>query len=155
MHAYAAVVYTRARNAKGQVKITIARAKTRVAPLKTLTIPRLELCGAVLLAKLISRMQLSARHAISNTYCYSDSQIVLAWLAKPPNSWVTYVANRVSAVQTLLPKAEWSHVRSQENPADLNSRGIRAAELEGAELWWQGPSFLKKQNNAGYGGQTL
>ncbi|XP_029165899.1 uncharacterized protein LOC114936760 [Nylanderia fulva] len=73
-----------------------------------------------------------------------NSTIALAWLKQHPSKWQTYVANRVSEVQTTLPTIRWNHVSSKHNPADCASRGISASELVAHKLWWSGPSWLQK-----------
>ena len=75
-------------------------------------------------------------------YAWSDSQVVLTWLRKHPRFWKTFVANRVSYIQTELPSANWAHVPTKENPADLATRGSKPSELVNNELWWHGPAWL-------------
>ncbi|CAG7827671.1 unnamed protein product, partial [Allacma fusca] len=78
-----------------------------------------------------------------SVYAFTDSTVVLAWLKDHPKRWNTYVANRVSEIQGLLPYDRWRHVQGTLNPADYASRGLRPAELVNHELWWIGPEFLK------------
>ncbi|XP_055714197.1 uncharacterized protein LOC129808445 [Phlebotomus papatasi] len=143
--AYAAVVYTRSVDEQGRVHIHLIAAKTKVAPLKNkVTLPRLELNAAVLLANLLHNVLEALQINKPEVYAWSDSEITLAWIAKPPTTWETYIANRVSKVQNLIPQANWNHVRSAENPADAASRGIKAEKLLNDKQWWNGPTWLKK-----------
>ncbi|CAB0037058.1 unnamed protein product [Trichogramma brassicae] len=116
--AYGATVYLVSEN-----KAHLLAAKSKVAPIRTVSLPRLELCGATLLSRLMSKTLEDLGTSKPTVYCWTNSQIVLAWLRSPPNTWKTFVANRVSEVHTLLPNASWGHVVSKQNPADLASRG--------------------------------
>ena len=144
--AYAAVVYLRIVDSEDYCHINLVMAKSKVAPLKTLSIPRLELCGALLLKDLLLHVQSLIGIKIDNIRCYSDSEIVLAWLRKNPSTWATFVGNRVSSIQSELPVAIWRHVRSSDNPADLNSRGLSSTEFLVNNLWWQGAAWLGELN---------
>ena len=142
--AYAAVVYLRIDVGNGEFRVSLLAAKTKVAPVKTVSIPNLELCGAALLVKLIRHVKKLGFLDSIPVFAWSDSQIVLTWLRKHPCNWKTFVANRVSYIQTELPTATWGHVPTKENPADLATRGSTPAELSRTDLWWHGPSWLSK-----------
>lgn len=73
---------------------------------------------------------------------WSDSTIILAWLRTPPNALKIFVGNRVAEVQTLTENCEWRYVPSEENPADLVSRGLLPSQLLITPEWWQGPLWL-------------
>lgn len=145
--AYAAVIYARYVDSSRIVHTNIITAKTKVAPLKQISIPRLELCGAVLLCKLMKKARKAFNHLTIEEYLWSDSMIVLSWLSSPPRRWQTFVANRTSEIIQSFPPDIWRHVKSQENPADLASRGISAIDLVDNEFWWYGPKFLKEENS--------
>ena len=143
--AYSAVVYLKVTRKNATCTTSLLMAKTKVAPIRTVSIPRLELCGAVLLKNLLLHITTLLEVPVSRIRCFTDSKIVLAWLAKPANSWKTFVGNRVSSIQSELKKASWHHVKSRENPADLNSRGLAWAELDQSTLWWSGPSWINDE----------
>lgn len=75
-------------------------------------------------------------------YCWSDSMVVLNWIRGHPSKWQTFVANRVSTIQTVLTNAVCYHVAGRDNPADCASRDILPGELPVHDLWWHGPSWL-------------
>ncbi|GBN04679.1 hypothetical protein AVEN_31100-1 [Araneus ventricosus] len=139
--AYGAVIYVKSINYYGGSEVKLLISKSRVAPLKFVTIPRLELCAAVLLSKLMRRVLRSLKLEVSKAYFWTDSTIVLPWLEKECKDLKTFVANRISIIRTLTVAEQWNHVPSKQNPADLISRGMDPVKLQLCELWWS-PSFL-------------
>ncbi|XP_045458141.1 uncharacterized protein LOC123668452 [Melitaea cinxia] len=144
--AYAAVVYIRRVDSDGNVHVALVAAKSKVAPIKQVSIPRLELCGAVELTRLMLDVAKVMKIEVSKLHAWTDSTIVLAWLNSLPNRWKVFVANRVSEILTSLNPSQWSHVSTDNNPADCASRGITPSELIGKDLWLNGPSFLLDKN---------
>lgn len=142
-NAYAAVVYLRMVDVKDQVHVILVAAKTKVAPLKRLTIPRLELCGALLLSKLIGHVKEVLGMSMEQIVTWTDSTVVLHWLTGSPRRFKTFVGNRVSQIIDQVPVDRWRHVAGKDNPADCASRGLYPSELVGYRLWWDGPSWLK------------
>ncbi|GFS55223.1 uncharacterized protein TNCV_472351 [Trichonephila clavipes] len=118
---YGAAVYCKSKNLKSETLVRLITSKSRVAPIKSLTIPRLELCAAVLLAKLVKRVVAVLQPETAELYLWSDSMIILAWLRKKPMDLKTFVQNRVAKIQELYPNQLWRHVPSDQNPADLVS----------------------------------
>lgn len=141
--AYAAVVYCRSTSHNGDIFTTLLAAKTRVSPIKQLSIPRLELCGALLLIRLLQALKTSIGQPNINCFAWTDSAVVLAWLSAHPRKWTCFIANRTSEILNVLPRSFWNYVPSKENPADIASRGCLPQHLEGAHLWWHGPSWLQ------------
>ncbi|XP_036140324.1 uncharacterized protein LOC118644157 [Monomorium pharaonis] len=141
--AYAASVYLRVISDYGSVTISLLAGKSKVAPLAPLTVPRLELSAALLLTRLMTFVLKSLAMPSVPCVCWTDSTIVLTWVRAHPSRWKTFVANRVNAIQSQLPDAEWHHVPTSDNPADCASRGLPGDELIRHDLWWQGPSWLR------------
>lgn len=141
---YGACVYLRTMNKFGNVLVSLICAKSRVAPIKHISLPRLELCGAVLLAQLVKKVVAALDLNISNIFLWTDSTIVLSWLAEQPNKWKVFVANRVAEIQDLTQNCHWGHVLSSDNPADIISRGVQPQHLNNLKLWWSGPVWLEK-----------
>jgi len=143
IRAYATVVYIRILTTMTEVHTHLLVAKTKVAPIKTVSIPRLELNALVLLSRLIHWTVNSLHSASIPCYEWTDSSVALAWLSQHPSKWKTYVANRVSEIQETIPTIKWGHVPSAQNPADVASRGISADDLKDHPLWWHGPQWLQ------------
>jgi hypothetical protein len=97
---------------------------------KKITLPMLELCGALLLAQLIQKTVPALDLKIDRILLWTDSTIVLSWLAASASKWKTFVSNRVFQIQELMPGCEWRHVASASNPADLISRGTNPETLK-------------------------
>ncbi|XP_075162872.1 uncharacterized protein LOC142235505 [Haematobia irritans] len=140
--AYAATLYIRV-EIGNQIDTFLLAAKTRVVPIKKISLPRLELCGAVMLSKLANTIIPNLQISGFLTHFWTDSMIVLAWLQKPPCSWSAFVGNRVSEIVENVGSENWSHVDSESNPADVACRGCSPDELKTHHLWWTGPSWLK------------
>jgi hypothetical protein len=140
--AYCMSVYTRTLDKNGIITTTLIAAKTRVAPMKKLTIPQLELQAAAVLIELVERVRNDLMAEIDTVRLYSDSKIVLSWLSKPAKEWKTYVSNRVSKISVNYPREVWNYVPSKLNPADLGTRGLTTKQLRESVLWFNGPFFL-------------
>jgi hypothetical protein len=112
----------------GSVLVRMVTAKTKVAPIRQVSIPRLELCAAVLLANLVSDVKVATK-INCDVVLWSDYTVVLKWLVSFPGRWKTFVANMVAEIQGLFPADIWRHVRSVDNLADCATRGILAGEL--------------------------
>ncbi|RVE45814.1 hypothetical protein evm_009564 [Chilo suppressalis] len=138
--AYGCCIYARATLGK-TVHVNLLCAKSRVAPQKNkLTIPKLELCSALLLSELISRVTNILK--INKVCLFTDSMVALAWIqTQKINKLEPFVKNRVNKINLLTSTADWHHVPGLENPADCLSRGVEPQSLESNTLWWHGPDF--------------
>ncbi|XP_063994589.1 uncharacterized protein LOC135172476 [Diachasmimorpha longicaudata] len=140
--AMGASVYLRSWSAPSGTNVNLVCAKTKVAPLKKMTIPRLELTAAVMVTNLMAYVQRALELEDAELYLWSDSSVAIAWINGDPSRWKDFVQNRVLKIQETLPTAKWNHINGKENPADCASRGISPTELREHHLWWTGPSWL-------------
>ena len=145
-YAYGACLYLRSTDQQHNISSRLLCSKSRVAPVKRVTLPRLELCGAVLLAKLVKKTVPILGIPIHSIYLFTDSTIVLVWMKAASTGWKTFVANRVSQIQELTNTECWKHAPTHDNPADLISRRVQPSKpstLLQVQLWWQGPRWLE------------
>ncbi|XP_077547596.1 uncharacterized protein LOC144159783 [Haemaphysalis longicornis] len=140
--AYGAVVYLTIHDASGSARTVLLFAKTRVAPLKTVTLARLELMSAIIAARIYSYITKNCELDIEEVTFWSDSQIALCWIRKDPSTWKTFVRNRVQEIRNLTDYTRWRFCPGRENPAGLLTRGISADLLKRSHLWWHGPDWL-------------
>ncbi|XP_055633776.1 uncharacterized protein LOC129774103 [Toxorhynchites rutilus septentrionalis] len=145
--AYGSCVYVRSLNSTGEIKVTLLTSRSKVAPLKLQSIPRLELCGALLSAELYAKVMKSLR-IDAQAYFWVDSTAVLCYLKATPSTWSTFVANRVSKIQHATENCEWNFVAGHNNPADIISRGLSPSKLLQSQLWWKGPSWLQQPTDS-------
>lgn len=145
--AYGTCVYIKSINKVGNTLVRLLCAKSRVAPLKNISLPRLELCGALLLSRLLHNVKQSLTTTIHEIHCWSDSTVVLAWIAGQPCQWKTFVANRITEIQDKTQNASWRHVKSEDNPADVISRGLEPRQLANCSIWWNGPKWLAHKSS--------
>ena len=141
---YAACVYVLSTGSDDLRKSMLLAAKSKVPPMKTQSLPRLELCAVLLGVRLLHSIVQSLRQmqiVASEGHGWSDSTIVLCWLSQEPKYWSTFVANRVSELQENS-DVVWTHVPTEDNPADPASRGLDTSLLQKCSLWWKGPEWL-------------
>ncbi|XP_060855155.1 uncharacterized protein LOC132932813 [Metopolophium dirhodum] len=147
-NAYAAAVHLLAREPNGISHCQLLMGKSKVAPEKRLSIPRLELCGALLLARCLEHIGTNLNAIpIEATTAWSDSTVVLAWIQTPTAKLKTFVANRVAKIQHMTSPKIWRHVPTAHNPADCASRGVTPKELVDHQIWWGGSVFLTQPTN--------
>ncbi|GFU58966.1 integrase catalytic domain-containing protein [Trichonephila clavipes] len=140
--AYASVIYAVQPQTDDNNKVTLLVAKSRVAPLKSVSIPRLELNGALLLARLYATCKNILKEYDVHFYAWTDFQVVLSCLSSHPRNWKPYIANRTSKVLDLVPADSWRYVPIKMNPADITCRGLSPEELPTCVLWWEGSQWL-------------
>ncbi|XP_054717305.1 uncharacterized protein LOC129226700 [Uloborus diversus] len=139
-NAYGAVAYLRYQTSHDSFKTNFVLAKSRVAPLKKISLPRLELMGALIGARIADYIRNFL--LVSNIFYWTDSEIVLHWIKGSNEKWKQFVSNRIAEIHGLSDPNSWGHCESKINPSDLITRGCSAKTLISSKLWWNGPEFL-------------
>ena len=144
VQAYAAVVYLRTVYADGSVTVRLIASKTQVSPVKSQTIPRLELLAAVILTRLVIVVRESLLMlGDMDLHYWTDSKVVLLWICSN-RSYKQYVSSRIKEIHQNTNREDWHHCPGVLNPADMPSRGLRGSELPKRRTWWEGPQFLQR-----------
>lgn len=145
--AYACAIYVVTDDGQGNNKSVLVAAKTKLAPIsKKVSLPRLELCGALLLAQLTKKVIESLPEVSITVYAWTDSMIVLGWLKGDISRWKQFVSNRIQQITEVIPATHWYHVSSSSNSSDCASRGMNTSQLLQHSLWWKGPEWLTSFN---------
>ena len=142
LQAYGTVVYLQCVYNDATTTSRLITSKCKVAPLKPMTVPRLELMGAVLGLRLTQRLAHVLGLPMQTVTFYSDSMDVLWWIRGHGRSFRPFIANRIGEIQMVTEPSQWQHVAIGENPADLCTRGATPDELMENSLWWHGPKWL-------------
>jgi hypothetical protein len=134
--AYAAAVFVRFEYCS-RVQVQLIQAKSCVAPVKAITIPRPELSAATIGTRLETSIVKELEKRDITLFFWSDSSAVITWI-KRDDRWGVFVWNRVQEIRNLTSKESWRHVPGVMNPADLLSRGCTVQQLT-LSRWWEGP----------------
>ncbi len=139
--AYGTVSYLRVVDSSGTINCCFMMGKSRLAPIKTLSIPRLELCAAVMAVHVNGFFLKEMRIRVHQTFFWTDSMVVLGYIRNTERRFQTFVANRLTVIHDGSIESQWRYVKSQHNPADDASRGLKADVLLSGR-WLRGPDFL-------------
>jgi len=142
--AYGCVIYLRTVR-RDSTSVCLVVSKNRVAPLKRLTLPRLELMSNLLGARLVTYVKRSSIFQECSVRVWTDSTVALRWIQSQSQLWKLFVANRVADIHSLVDLKCWGHCPGHENPADLLTRGESIKKLKGNTLWWHGPEWLMEE----------
>ncbi|XP_073725195.1 uncharacterized protein [Misgurnus anguillicaudatus] len=140
--AYGAVAYLRTEDQLGKIHISFVLARSRVAPRRVLSVPRLELCAAVTGAQLANLLRKELTLPIRHTILWTDSTTVLSWIHSESCHFKVFVGTRVAEIHELTNLTAWRYVDSVQNPADDLTRGKTLNDLSKPNRWCQGPPFL-------------
>ncbi|KAF3699655.1 hypothetical protein EXN66_Car015342 [Channa argus] len=141
--AVSAVAYLRAFDEEGQVHVGFCMGKSKLAPRQPHTVPRLELCAAVLAVELADTLLEELDIEIHEVKYYTDSKVVLGYINNTSRRFYVYVANRVARIRKSTNPTQWYFVNTQHNPADHGTRPVPVSLLCSTS-WLTGPDFLKK-----------
>lgn len=144
--AYAAVGYFRTAD-NGVVNVTMIGAKTRVAPLKLLSIPRLELEACVLGARLSKSITENHSFQIESCTFWSDSKTALGWIKSNHRNYKHFVAFRVAEILDHSESRQWRYIPSALNTADKATKWNKNLSLSNINDWFNGPTFLTKSSD--------
>ena len=137
----AAVAYLKISPKEGPSEVGFILGKAKVAPFHGHTIPRLELCGAVLAVELAEVIEDHLGLPTDKMHFYTDSKVVLGYIYNASKRFYVYVANRVQRIRKSTNPDQWSYVASDKNPADSATRPAPMVNMQG-HRWLQGPSHL-------------
>ncbi|KAI2644717.1 putative oxidoreductase virH [Labeo rohita] len=140
-YGYGQCSYIRLKNEEGDIYCAIVMAKSRVSPLKLITVPRLELAVAVVSVEMSSVLKKEMDYTVVEETFWTDSKVVLGYISNEARRFHTFVANRVQRIRNGTTTEQWRYVPTEENPADHASRGLTVKELL-ASNWFAGPKFL-------------
>ncbi|XP_064467355.1 uncharacterized protein LOC135378268 [Ornithodoros turicata] len=143
---YGTVVYLRLGGCADGYKTQLIAAKSRIAPVKEMTLARMELLGALMSARLARYLRDNFKLTTSD-YFWTDSMIALQWIRGDANRWPQFVRNRVTEIQHKVEKDRGRYVGTRANPADLLTRGTSPKKLLQSKLWWKGPSWLVESDD--------
>ena len=143
---YGAAIYLRHESDEGEVSCSLAFGRSRVTPIKPVTIPRLELQAAVLFVRSTQQILKELRLGDVDIHFWTDFTIVLHYISNTKSRFQTFVANRIAYIKNNTSPNQWRHIRSTLNPADIASRGSRALPND-LKVWINGPEFLQKSEN--------
>nr|XP_021335998.1 uncharacterized protein LOC110440142 [Danio rerio] len=142
--AYGTATYLVLTNEQNQKYCSLLMGKSRVSPLKQITIPRLELTAATIAVKMDKILKQELQMPLQPSIFWTDSTTVLSYIENESARFKTFVANRISLIRDATTPLQWKFVRSAQNPADQATRGIKAKDFLQAETWTKGPNFLLK-----------
>ena len=139
---YGQVTYLRIENEKGHIHCAFLMEKARIAPVKTMTIPRLELTAATVSVKVGEMIAKELDEPAESKTYWTDSTTVLKYIRNDKKRFHVFVANRVQAIRDATNPDQWRYVGTDINPVDVSSRGMKGHELSKQHLWITGPNFL-------------
>ncbi|XP_076030380.1 uncharacterized protein LOC143018676 [Oratosquilla oratoria] len=144
---YGSCVYLRIPKSDKEFHVSFVMDRTKLVPIKRVTLPRLELLGALLSVRLGHFVKSAlCLNGCVRLVCWTDPKVALSWIKGNPNRWKMFVANRVTEIQTSTSPSNWFHCPGTDNPADLMARGLLADQLISNNMWLGGPNWLSSSS---------
>ncbi|GFT01863.1 integrase catalytic domain-containing protein [Nephila pilipes] len=139
--AYSSVLYI----ATSQSNVHIVCSRNTLAPIKKVTLPRLEFLAALMGTRLLKYFCEDVDIQPSAATLWTDSKITLSWIRSDPNKWKTFVCNRTTEILQYTSPAQWRHCPGTQKTEDHLSQGILPSKLSNLKNWWYGPHWLTQE----------
>ncbi len=153
--AYGAVVYLYTEDIHANRTANLVMSKSRVAPAKKMTLPRLQLLAMYIVAKLVEYVIQALTITINEIHAWFDNHVGLSWVRNPEAGWKVFVCNRVNDINQRIKAEKWRYCPGEHNPTDLVTRGVSAYQLTTVivtqlidnDFWWHGPLWLQQKSD--------
>ena len=145
---YGTVTYLRMQNNHNRIHVAFIQSKARVAPLKPVTIPRMELTAALLAVRVDTMLKVELQLPLEKSCFWTDSTSVLKYIRNEDRRFQTFVANRIASIRRATNVSQWRYIHTTQNPADEASRGLMIDRFLANRRWIEGPEFLQKAEEA-------
>lgn len=145
--AIAAVAYLKVEDENGHTEVSFVLGKAKLAPLAELTIPRLELCAAVLATEIADQVKEELGQALGKITFFTDSKVTLGYINNRSRRFYVFVSNRIHRIWQSSHPSQWRYVATKNNPADHATRSVSASQLQGTN-WFTGPKFLLQPDSS-------
>ncbi|XP_028408812.1 uncharacterized protein LOC114531393 [Dendronephthya gigantea] len=140
---YGAVAYLRLCDENDRIYCSFLLGKACLAPIKIVTIPRLELTATAIAVR-IGELLKNELDDIFDMKYHTDSTNVLCYIMNEQQRFHVFVANRIQLIRNYSDPSQWRYVSTDDNPADDTSRGTNGERLSQQRQWFEGPEFLWK-----------
>ena len=147
-HGYGQASYLRLVDSNNNIHCSLVMGKSRISPLKQITIPRLELTAATVSVKVSALIEEELDMKDLTQVYWTDSQIVLGYIVNEKKRFKVFVANRVESIRKSSDVSQWRFIDTKHNPADIASRGISLNEGKKSSVWFNGPKCLWSHKDA-------
>ena len=142
--AYGAAIYVRTTR-QDSTLVRLACSKNRLAPVKKVTPPKLEILATLVGTRLLSYFCEATGYDITRATLWTDSTVALSWIRSDPNRWISFVCNRVAEIQSHTSPTQWKYCPGQKNSTDYHLSGRLGNQMQSLDTWWHGPSWFRNR----------